>query len=404
MRTRAVKQKTKAPEKDDFGQSCKSAMPDAAAFILTALSIVCFGLVMLYSTSYVTSGLSFFTKQLTWLILGFLAFCAVVFAGAKTLSNLSLPLLLGCVGLLVLALMFRPIKGANRWILLGPFSIQPSEFTKVVLVLFMAWFLSRRTRDIENSPFLKVTLPSLCCAGIAIGLVYVGKDLGTTCLLVSVCSVMLLVAGVRLWCILIWAVPFSALAGYLIIKFSPERLSRLTVFMNPEPTQSGDGYQLWNSMLALGSGHWFGLGFTESRIKLKYLPEPHTDFILAIVGEELGYVTLLAVLLLYILLAYSGLRIASKSRTRQGMLIAFGMICFITMQAFINMGVVAGALPTKGMPAPLISYGGSNLVACMMALGCVFSVALDNSYPDYEEGLRAKIASFFSGKKKKKKK
>jgi cell division protein FtsW len=144
-----------------------------------------------------------------------------------------------------------------------------------------------------------------------------------------------------------------------------------------------------------------GIGFTESRLKLKYLPEAHTDFIISIVGEELGFVAVLSVIVAYLLLAFFGFRIGSKARTRQGMLIAFGMCTFMTLQATINLGVICGALPTKGMPAPMISYGGSSLLACMIAVAIVFSVAVDNTYPKYDEVLHRKFVGIFMKKDKK---
>ena len=175
----------------------------------------------------------------------------------------------------------------------------------------------------------------------------------------------------------------------LIQKFDAMRWARLTVFMDAEAYKMTSGYQLWNSLLALGSGGWTGVGFAESRMKLLYLPENHTDFILSIVGEELGFITLLTVIAAYLILVYVGLRISVKARTRQGMLIAFGMSIFIGMQALINIGVITAAFPTKGMPAPMISYGGSNLLACLLAVACVASVAIDSAVPDYPDKLLA---------------
>jgi len=384
------------------GRPFQSALRDAAVFILTAMSIIFFGLIVLYSTSYSVQGTSFFYKQMMWVGIGTVGFAAVIFFGYRAISNISWLLLAICAGLLAFALRFKAINGAHRWLVLGPISIQPSEFFKVVLVLFMAWFLSKRTRDIENAPFKKVMLPCGIFVCPVIMLVMAGKDLGTTVLLLTIFFAMLFVAGIRLRYILPIFLLGPPILFELIRRLSPERLSRITSFRDPEMFQKTDGYQLWNSLLALGSGEWFGVGFTESRLKLKYLPEAHTDFILAIVGEELGFVAILTVLVAYLILLYAGARIACKASCRQGMLVAFGMVSFIGMQSFINVGVVCGALPTKGMPAPMISYGGSSLVACMLAVACVFSVALDNSYPGYAENLRAGLRSIllpFGGKK-----
>jgi len=176
-------------------------------------------------------------------------------------------------------------------------------------------------------------------------------------------------------------IPFLlALLAFYLWKFDPERLSRVTSFTNPGDMalRESDGYQLWNSLLALGSGGWGGIGFMESRMKLRYLPEAHTDFILAVVGEELGYIGLLAVIAAYLLLGYFGMRIALNSRSRFGMLLAQTITLIILLQAGINIGVVSGALPTKGISAPLISYGGSNLLINMIMVGLLVSIGLEN--------------------------
>ena len=168
--------------------------------------------------------------------------------------------------------------------------------------------------------------------------------------------------------------------AFYLLEFDPERLSRVTSFTNPgdEALRENDGYQLWNSLLALGSGGWGGIGFMESRMKLRYLPEAHTDFILAVVGEELGYIGLLAVIGAYLTLGYFGMKIALNSRSRFGLLLAQTITLIILLQAGINIGVISGAMPTKGISAPLISYGGSNLLINMIMVGLLVSVGLEN--------------------------
>ena len=381
----------------ELDRKFSSALPEGALFLITAVSIIFFGLIVLYSTSFAVYGFSYFQKQMMWMTLGAVLFPVIVFIGYRMLSDYSALILYGCGLLLIWALFSRPIKGAHRWVSLGGFTIQPSEFVKVALVLFLAWFFANRTRSIENSPFLKVFLPAGLLAGPVIGLVLLGRDLGTTILLGTVFLAMSFVAGIPLRFLSIF-LPFPPLIYLYIRLFDPERLSRITSFLDPEHCQSADGYQLWNSLLALGSGNWMGVGFTESRLKLKYLPEAHTDFIISIVGEELGFVAVISVIVAYLLLAFFGFRIGSKARTRQGMLVAFGMCTFMTIQATINLGVICGALPTKGMPAPMISYGGSSLLACMIAVAIVFSVAIDNTYPKYDEVLHRKFFGAFMKK------
>ena len=393
--------RTFIPREDDFLESedtSGSALHEGAIFLLTSLIIVFFGLVVLYSTSFVTTGTGFFAKQLIWTAIGAVGFSAAVILGYQRLCQWSWMLLIVISVLLVLTLFSKPINGARRWLKIGEFSIQSSEYAKVVLVLFLSYFLANRIRILESvswkNHLFRVFIPACLFCGIMIGLVLLGKDLGTTALLSMVFLILLGVAGIK-WYFIMVPILLGTPAVFFAVKFfSPVRWARITSFTKPEMYQSTDGYQLWLSQLALGSGEWFGLGFTESRLKLKYLPEAHTDFILAIVGEELGYVILLAVIAAYLILMFSGIRISRKARTQQGMLVAFGMITFITLQAIINMGVICGAFPTKGMPAPMISYGGSNLVACMTAVGCVFSVALDTAYPNYSQDLFVRIRQF----------
>ena len=370
-------------------QPKKPALPELAVFILFAFMITLFGLIMLYSTSFVTQGSSYFKKQLMWMFIGLFAGAGTVMIGSKRLSDWSPVMLLILDALLVWALFCKPINGARRWIQVAGFTLQPSELGKVIITLFMAKFLAARTRALESEPFWKVMVPSGIWVGPTILLVLAGEDLGTTVLLGSLYLLMLFVAGMRLRYILPFTLILPPVAVLVIKQFDAMRWGRLTVFMDAEAYKMTSGYQLWNSLLALGSGGWTGVGFTESRLKLMYLPENHTDFILSIVGEELGFITLLTVIVAYLIMVFVGLRISVKARTRQGMLIAFGMSIFIGMQALINIGVITAAFPTKGMPAPMISYGGSNLLACLVAAACVAGVAIDSAVPDYQDKLLA---------------
>jgi len=382
-------------EQQTVEQTPKPALPELAVFILTAFMITLFGLIMLYSTSFVTEGSSYFTKQMIWMVISLMAGAGALVVGAKRLSDWSPLLMLILAMLLVLALFSKPINGARRWIQFAGMTLQPSELGKVVITLFLAKYLGSHTRALESEPFKKVLLPTAFFAGGVIVLVLAGEDLGTTVLLGSLYLLMLFVAGMRLRYILPFIIVLPPTAYLLIRKYDPMRWSRLTVYLDAETYKASSGYQLWNSLLALGSGGMTGVGFTESRLKLMYLPEKHTDFILSIVGEELGFVTLMIVIIAYLILVFVGLRISAKARTRQGMLIAFGMSIFIGMQALINIGVISAALPTKGMPAPMISYGGSNLLTCFLAVACVASVAIDSAVPDYPDKLLAWLGRRF---------
>ena len=367
-------------------------MVSAVCFSTITLVIILFGMTMLYSTSFGTAGSGYFLKQLMWFSIGMTGLAGILFFGYKRVSDWSPWMMIGIWLLLLIAdVCFPAVNGAHRWIKIpGIGNIQPSEYAKVIITLFLGKYLSDRMRQIEKTPFRTFFFGGIFC-GLVIVMVALGKDLGTSTLLSLLFLGMMYIAGIT-WKLI---VPLLALAAggafAVIMAFDPMRRARITTFINPEPMQAEDGYQLWNSMLALGSGGWNGVGFTESRMKMKYLPEAHTDFILSIVGEELGIISMLAVIASYLLFLFFSMRIARHARTRQGMLIAGGCSLFIILQAFINIGVICGALPTKGMPAPFISYGGSSLVTCLIASGLILSIAIDGVYPDYQNLVRIKI-------------
>lgn len=392
-------------------EELSSALPEGMIFLLLALLILLFGLSMLYSTSFAQTGTGMFMKQVMWSGIGMMMFTGVVLIGHDRIASFSPFLLAGLILLLLLpvTVMRHKVNGAFRWIVLGPIRVQPSEFAKVVMVIFWANFLSRHSRQIELEPLKKICPVMFGSLAVVALLIMAGRDLGTTALLCIVFFSMLFVGGVPLRYVL--PLPALAVGGLLGINIplvrgllmkigilTQYRMARLTSYLDPEQFADKEGYQLWHSQLALGSGSWTGIGFTESRFKLQYLPEAHTDFILAIVGEELGFVFIGLVIFVYLIFALVGYLICRKARTRQGMLIAFGMTTFMAVQAFINIGVICGALPTKGMPAPLISYGGSSLVTCLTAAGLIFSVALDSAYPDYPDAIRQKVRFLLHGK------
>lgn len=361
----------------------------ALYLITVTMTILLFGLTMLYSTSSGTAGNSFasyFIRQIIWASLGFAGALTINIIGYKTLSSYSLVFILISAFLLALAdFCFPPINGAHRWIKIpGVGNIQPSEYSKLALTLFMARYCSENMRFMNSLFSKKGLFPAVLVCGLILGLIFLGKDWGTTLLLGSVIMMMLFIAGLKIRFLVL---PFLMLPAlfYYLKNYDAERWSRLTTYLNPELTQRDDGYQLWHSLLALGSGFWTGLGFMESRMKQKYLPESHTDFILSIVGEELGFITICCVIIFYLILIFLGVQISIRAKTKQGLLLGSGITAMIGLQALINIGVVSGAFPTKGMPAPLISYGGSNLVVCLCGIGFLVNIALESSNIDIKK-------------------
>ena len=394
---------TESRDTDCFQQ--EPPLGEAAALCIITVLLVLFGLVMLYSTSfgiartaYGLAGSSLFVKQLQWTAVGITGMCTIVFLGYRRLCSWSTLLMIGVALMLCIALCFPAVKGAKRWIQIpGIGNIQPSEFAKIVISLFLAKFCSEKIKLIEKKPW-KSLLISGVATGSVILLVFAGKDMGTSALLAMIFFSVLFAAGIRLICILPWLVAAPIVLFFFIKHFSPFRWARLVSFTDPEAYAEKIGYQLWHSILALGSGNWTGRGFTESRFKFRYLPEAHTDFILSIVGEELGFISLCCVILVYIVYIFLVIRISIKARTRQGTLLAYAVATFIAVQSIINIGVISGAFPTKGMPAPFISYGGSSLVTCLAATGLVVSVALDAAYPEYHKTLWQNVCNFFHAK------
>ena len=349
--------------------------------------IVVFGLTMLYSASYNTDGLKYFRNQIIWAAMGFAGGTAAFLIGYRKLASWSGVLMgLSFVLLLVAAFCFPAINGANRWIkfrLPGlEMTLQPSEFAKIAVALFVAKYCSENIRTFNQLRGWRGILPLIGISGAVICGILIGRDFGTTALVMTMAVAIAVMAGLRWYYLAVPAV-FAGLAALYVVLFDPNRLGRVTTFLRPEETRSGGGYQLWNSLLAFGSGGWTGVGFMESRLKQKYLPEQHTDFILSIVGEELGLLGMLFVLGLYVCFTWFGLRISMNSRSRLGMLLGCGLTLGITLQAAINIAVVTGAAPTKGMPAAFISYGGSNIMASLIAVGILVSIAFDNICPNY---------------------
>jgi cell division protein FtsW len=346
------------------------------AFCVAAL--LALGLVMLYSSSMTQVGAHYLMLQLVWCVFGFILCVVATVLDYQWLKKAAWPLFIFALVLLVLVLLPLPhgitktINGAHRWFIFPGMRLQPSEFAKLALIIMLAWYGDRYQRHMQTWK-RGVILPGLLIVSV-LGLVFVEPDRGTTILLAAVSGSMLLAAGVRWKHVLIPAATGAAALAVSILH-DPMRMKRIFSWWNLEQHKDGVGYQAYQAMIALGSGGWAGLGLGNGRQKLGFVPEHHTDFIFSIIGEELGLVATLLVVVAFVVIAICGIYIALNSRDTFGSLLALGITLLISLQAAINIGVVTSALPNKGLPLPFISYGGSNLLAMFACVGILFSVA-----------------------------
>lgn len=344
------------------------------AFCVAAL--LSLGMVMLYSSSMTQFGAGLLTKQLEWFIVGGLLCVTATALDYQLLKKFAWPIFF--VALFLLAGLFVPhmhgvkINGARRWFDFHGFRFQPSELAKIALVTILAWYGDRCQRQMQTWT-RGVVVPGVLIA-IILGLVFIEPDRGTTILLATVGCSLLLMAGTR-WKHIFMPAALGVLGLTVSILHDPMRMRRIFSWWDLEQHKDGVGYQAYEAMIALGSGGWTGLGLGNSLQKLGFVPEHQTDFIFAIIGEELGLIATLAIVLAFIVIAVCGFCIAVNARETFGFLLASGATLLICLQAAINIGVVTSALPNKGLPLPFISYGGSNLLAMLTCVGILFSVA-----------------------------
>jgi len=281
------------------------------------------------------------------------------------------------LSLICLVLVFIPgiggkVRGAARWIRLGPFTLQPSEFAKLAVVLYLAYSLAHKQ---EKMKFFTIGfLPHIVISGVFIGLIGIETDFGTALTLAAIVFIMTFVGGTRLTHLLLALGGVIVLAILAVLK-DPKKSNRFLSFLDPWKYGADVGYQLKQSLLAIGSGNLVGLGPGQSRAKLFYLPDAHTDFILSIFSEEMGFLGFLLVMALFALLVVRGLRLSLKAPDTFGSYLALGLTLAIGLPAAISMGVVSGILPTKGLSLPFLSYGGSSLIASMLAVGILLNIS-----------------------------
>jgi len=337
------------------------------------------GLVMVFSASGVmaenkfTNSTYYLQRQIVWMVLGFGLLLVGSLIDYGQWKRWVPMIVVGCVAGLLLVLGIGPqINGARRWLAFGFFSIQPTEMAKLAVVLYLAAFLSNPQRRVTD--WQRGFLPPVVIVGMICGLIVVEPDLGSTVVISLVLVGMMYLAGARVRHLAYLGLPM--VVGLIsLIWMSPERWERMTTFMNPFEDREGAGYQLVQSILALENGGVFGVGLGQGKQKLLYLPEGHTDFVLALVGEELGLIGTSGLLALFAILVFKGFRVAALAPDLFGRYLALGITMLLGIQALINAGVVSGMLPTKGLTLPLVSYGGSSLLVTMLAIGILLSIA-----------------------------
>ncbi len=358
----------------------KRSQLDVQVLVLVTLALVAFGLVMVYSATSASAAISngdpnsFLKRQGIYAAIGLVLLFVFSRINFRTLRKLAPMLVLGslvlCVAVLILG---TAVNGARRWISFGPVVFQPSELAKLALAVWAAWFLTRRGAP---RSLRELARPMGLLIGIFCVLLLAEPDLGTAIALVLMIGGMLAVAGTPGRTLLAGGTIVTVL-GFAAAWFEPYRRARIFSFLNPWGDSQGAGYQTVQAIIGLGSGGFFGTGLGHSVQKLSYLPEAHTDMIFAVIGEELGFVGSMGLIAAYAAFAYAGLRIALRCTDPFGKTLAAGIVTLVCAQAAVNLAAVLGLAPLTGIPLPFVSYGGSNLVVALAAVGILLNIGRD---------------------------
>jgi cell division protein FtsW len=371
---------TAGPARPEAAPYPKVTGPADAVMYGTVIALIAFGVVMVYSASAVfasqryDNGYFFLVRQGVFALMALPMIVAIARVDYHRYRPFTYPLLAGVFGLLlVTALGFgHSAGGAARWIAIGPVHVQPAEMAKVALIFYLAYSLSKKREKIKS--FSVGFLPHVLMAGLLMLLCLKQPDFGSAVMIGMLTFVLLFTAGAKLGYIL-GAGLLAAPVVYALIASSPYRMRRIQAFLAPFEHRQGAGYQVSESLLSFGSGGLTGVGIGDSRQKLFYLPEAHTDFISAIVGEELGFVGIALLIVAFLIVFVRGIRAAFAAVDEYGTYLAVGITMFLGMQAFTNLAVAMGMLPTKGLVLPFISYGGSSLLVNSAAIGVLLNVS-----------------------------
>jgi cell division protein FtsW len=347
---------------------------------LSTIVLLCLSLVMVYSASAVVAAEKyqqpyyFLIKQLMWSTLGLAILWVVMRVDYRHYREpVFIWSALGVVGLcLILVLFSPPVNNARRWFSIGGLGIQPSELAKLAAIIFIAALLERRMHRINDLKY--ALLPIGIVVGVLVALILLEPDFGTSMSLALIAGVMVFAAGLNYRYIVLAMLPLVPLVGY-IAMFADYRRRRLLTFLNPWDDPLGDGFQIIQSLIAVGTGGISGKGLMNGVQKLFYLPEPHSDFIYAVISEELGLIGATLVVICFGVITWRGLRVALRAPDSFGSFLALGLTTMVAVQAFVNISVVLGLMPTKGIPLPFISAGGSSLLINLLGMGVLLNVS-----------------------------
>ena len=355
---------------------------------ISVLALLCVGIVMVYSASAVYAGKShgaseyFLKRQFIYTVAGILAMIIGRYIDYRVYKKLVYWVMFLAAAMLAAVLIpgvGMKINHASRWLKIGPVAFQPAEFVKLAFIMYMAHSLVMKQERIKT--FKIGFLPHIIILGIFAVLLLRQPDLGTVVILTLIMFVMLFVAGGKVSYIIGLMVP-AALVGAVLVLGSEYRRNRILAFLNPLENRRTVGYQIYESLISVGSGGLYGLGLGEGRQKLFFLPAAHTDFVFAIIAEEFGLIGVCAMIVLFAVFAFAGTRIAMKASDKFGMFLAFGITAGISLQALVNMAVVVGLVPTKGLTLPFVSYGGSSVVVTMFGVGILQSIYARRMQPN----------------------
>jgi len=346
----------------------------------STLLLVVVGVVMVFSASAVMAGerfgspYHFLLRQLGWALAGLVAMTLVMRLDYRKLKRPAIVFTLLAISTLLLLAVFFLDRSHNthRWVRLGAMSFQPSELAKVALILFLAFFLESRTKSIDD--WRHTLLPAIIPSVLFAALIVKQPDLGTAVVCLGITAAIFYAAGMRLRYFGYALLPILPVLYYLLFYVTWRR-DRMFVFLHPNADPQGRGFHVIQSLIAVGTGGVTGLGLMEGKQKLFYLPEPHTDFIYAVVSEELGLIGAIVIVALFGILAFRGFRAALRTRDLFGRYLAIGITVMIVVQAFFNISVVLALLPTKGIPLPFISYGGSSLFVMLASVGVLLNIS-----------------------------